>query len=117
MTGHGARQERSSRLDAVQRVTGMAERHAARSGLALQPDQAQRNYVLRGLADNLIKYGRPYCPCREVTGDPEKDRLSICPCRTHRDEVMQFGQCECGLFTRPSGNSGHNKECENGVHD
>jgi ferredoxin-thioredoxin reductase catalytic subunit len=85
---------------ALERVTRNAERYSKRSGLALQPDLAQRDYVLRGLARNLLKYGRAYCPCREVTGEPEKDRANICPCRTHRAEIERSSQCECGLFTR-----------------
>src|SRR3972149_6590380 len=97
---------------ALERVTGMAERYAERSGFALQSDQAQLRYVLDGLAHNLIKHGRPYCPCREVTGDSQRDRGNICPCRTHQEEIVQFGECECGLFTRRNDNSGHNKERE-----
>ena len=84
---------------ALERVTRNAERYAERAGFALQPDRAQRDYVLQGLARNLVKYGKAYCPCREVTGDPQKDRVNICPCRTHRAEIEQAGQCECGLFT------------------
>ena len=88
---------------ALERVTRNAERYAERAGLALQPDRAQRDYVLQGLARNLLKHGKPYCPCREVTGDPQKDRANICPCRTHRAEIEQSGQCECGLFVKTSG--------------
>lgn len=85
------------------RVTRMARRHADRQGFRLQPDEAQLRYVLGGLARNLIEHGRPYCPCREVTGEPESDRRNICPCRTHREEVRSAGECECGLFTRAGG--------------
>ena len=87
---------------AVDRVTRLAERCAQKSGFALQQDRAQLEYVLRGLARNLVEHGRAYCPCREVTGDPQKDRANICPCRTHREEVERSGQCECGLFTKRS---------------
>jgi len=85
---------------ALERVTRNAERYAERAGLALQPDRAQRDYVLRGLARNLLQYGKAYCPCREVAGDPQKDRVNICPCRTHCAEIEQSGQCECGLFVK-----------------
>jgi len=83
---------------ALVRVTHAAERSAEKHGLALNPDPAIRRHVLRGLAHNLVTYGRPYCPCREVTGSPEKDRTNICPCRTGLDEVERSGECECGLF-------------------
>ena len=84
--------------DALERVTRAAERCARGGRVALQPDDALRRHVLRGLARNLIEHGRPYCPCREVTGDRDADRVNICPCRTHREEVARFGECECGLF-------------------
>lgn len=83
---------------ALERVTRAAERYSRKSGLALHPDLPLRRHVLRGLARNLLRYGRPYCPCRQVTGDTEKDRVNICPCRTHREEVARLGECECGLF-------------------
>lgn len=86
--------------DALEEVRRRAERHAARHGLRLQSDRAQLDYILHGLARNLLQYGRPYCPCREVTGDPDTDRRNICPCRTHREEIEQSGQCECGLYVR-----------------
>ena len=88
----------------------MARRHAERQGLGVQCDDAQLRYVLNGLARNFVEHGRPYCPCREVTGDPEADRVNICPCRTHREEVARFGQCECGLFVRANGAPGTEEE-------
>lgn len=98
------------KIAALERVTRMARRHAERNGFVLQPDPAQLAYVLEGLAENWLKHGKPYCPCREVTGDPGKDQCNICPCRTHREEVERFGQCECGLFTRGAGGPGKGKE-------
>ena len=87
--------------EALQRVTRGAERYARKGHAALQPDDAIRRHVLRGLARNLVEQGRAYCPCREVTGDRKADRVNICPCRTHLDEIARFGECECGLFVRP----------------
>ena len=83
---------------ALERVTRTAERCARKGGLALQSDLPLRRHVLRGLARNLIEHGRAYCPCREVTGDKELDRVNICPCRTHLKEIESAGECECGLF-------------------
>lgn len=84
--------------EALQRVRRTAERYGRREGVALQPDDAVREYVLRGLARNVVEHGRPYCPCREVTGEAEQDRANICPCRTHTDEIARMGECECGLY-------------------
>ena len=83
---------------ALERVRLMAESYARKAGLALQPDPAALNYVLRGLARNLVHHGRAYCPCREVTGDVEADKANICPCRSHLEDVGRDGACECGLF-------------------
>jgi len=84
---------------AVARVTVAAERFAQTTGLCLQPDPTLRRHVIAGLAENLLKHGRMYCPCREVTGDSQTDRINICPCRAHRDEIERLGECECGLYT------------------
>ena len=95
MTG---RHDDESFGEALVRITRAAERYSQKSGLPLNPDPAVRGYVLRGLARNLLAYGRAYCPCRDVAGDPATDRRNICPCRTHRDEVESQGSCECGLY-------------------
>ena len=95
---------------ALEQVTRAAERYAQRSGLVLQPDTAFRCHVLRGLARNLLKYGRAYCPCREIAEDPQKDRANVCPCRTHREEMARSGECECGLFVAANSSSSGQKE-------
>jgi ferredoxin-thioredoxin reductase catalytic subunit len=96
MAGGAADQDKLGR--ALERVTRMALRYEQNSEFRLQPDGPARRHVLRGLAKNMVRYGRPYCPCREVTGDPDADRRNICPCRTHPEEVERTGECECGLF-------------------
>jgi ferredoxin-thioredoxin reductase catalytic subunit len=93
-----AEDEQQAVRKALERVTRAAERCAQRGGFALNSDEATRRHVLFGLARNSVRYGRPYCPCRDVTGEPDKDRPNICPCRTHREEIARSGSCECGLF-------------------
>ncbi len=83
---------------ARERVTRMAERYAARGPYRLHPDPVTVNYVLTGLARNLVKHGRAYCPCREVTGDPARDRANLCPCPSHPADIARSGACECGIF-------------------
>ena len=87
--------------DALGKVSRAATLYSHKTGLPLNPDPAVRDYVLRGLARNLLAHGRAYCPCREVTGNTEADRINICPCRTHRREVEESGTCECGLYIAP----------------
>ena len=52
---------------------------------------------------NLVcdKHGERYCPCRIRSGDTEKDRLIICPCAYHEDEIENEGHCHCNLFFLP----------------
>jgi ferredoxin-thioredoxin reductase catalytic subunit len=90
---------------ALARVQRVVQRSAEKSGLALNPDLAVRRHVLRGLARNLVSYGKPYCPCREVAGSEQVDRANICPCRAGRKEVARSGECECGLFVARQGGS------------
>jgi ferredoxin-thioredoxin reductase catalytic subunit len=53
---------------------------------------------LRGLARNKVRVGAAYCPCRLRSGDPEKDRIIICPCIYHEKEIEEQGACHCRLF-------------------
>jgi ferredoxin-thioredoxin reductase catalytic subunit len=84
--------------DARAQVERMAVRYTARGPYCLNPDPVTVEYVLTGLARNLVKHGRAYCPCREVHGDPERDRANLCPCPQHRADIARDGFCECGIF-------------------
>ena len=79
-------------------VERMIAKYVERSPFFLNPDPVIVKNIVMGLVKNKIKYGYPYCPCREVKGIPEKDGDNICPCRTHKDEIARQGTCECGLF-------------------
>ena len=83
---------------ARQRVERMARRYLSRAAYQLNPDSVTVEHVLAGLTRNLIRHGRWYCPCREVTGDPERDRINICPCPQHHADIARDGVCECGIF-------------------
>ena len=83
---------------ARQRVEHMVHRYVARAPYRLNPDPDTVEHVLVGLTRNLIRHGRWYCPCREVTGDPERDRPNICPCPQHHADIGRDDVCECGIF-------------------
>ena len=83
---------------ARERVDRMVHRYLARSPYGLNPDAVTTEHVLTGLTRNLVEHGRWYCPCRDVTGDPERDRPNICPCPQHRGDIARDGFCECGIF-------------------
>jgi ferredoxin-thioredoxin reductase catalytic chain len=75
-------------------------KYAKSQGYRLNPDGKIVGTIVKGLLKNQKTYGARYCPCRAVTGDREKDRLIICPCAYHRDEIKKGGRCHCGLFVK-----------------
>lgn len=79
-------------------ICSWVTRYAAENGWVLNPDLRVLDIVIRGLARNCKKFGRPYCPCRIRSGNPEKDQDIVCPCVYHRDEVATDGHCHCSLF-------------------
>ncbi len=95
---------------ARQRVEHMVHRYLARAPYRLNPDPTTVEYVLSGLARNLVQHGRAYCPCREVTGDAARDRTNICPCPQHRADIARDGFCECGIFVTPDYAAAHSSD-------
>ena len=79
-----------------------SRRHAREHNLALNGDPKKLSMLFTALARRKARYGEFYCPCRVVTGLPEKDLLSICPCEPHLREVAETGHCMCELFFRAS---------------
>lgn len=84
--------------EARARVERMVRRYVERGRYVLNPDPVTVEHVMAGLTRNLVKHGRWYCPCREVLGDPERDRSNICPCPQHPADIARDGVCECGIF-------------------
>jgi ferredoxin-thioredoxin reductase catalytic subunit len=84
-----------------QEILSWVRKYAEEKGLALNMDNRQLTAVIRGLARNRLKHGERYCPCRIRSGDPEKDRLIICPCAYHEEEIEGEGHCHCNLFFLP----------------
>ena len=74
------------------------QRYLARGRYCLNPDLVTVEHVLAGLTRNLLEHGRWYCPCREVTGDAERDLANLCPCPQHPADIAREGACECGLL-------------------
>lgn len=91
---------RTEEEDPAARIRPWAGRYAARNGWRLNPDPAERETVIHGLARNAIRFGKQYCPCRIRSGDAAEDRKIICPCIYHRDEIREDGHCHCRLFFR-----------------
>ncbi|HUK93240.1 MAG TPA: ferredoxin-thioredoxin reductase catalytic domain-containing protein [Methanomicrobiales archaeon] len=86
--------------DLYREILSWAREYAKEKGLALNTDDRQFTAVIRGLVRNRLRHGERYCPCRIRSGDPEKDRLIICPCVHHGKEIESEGHCHCNLFFR-----------------
>ncbi len=82
------------------RLSELFEEHAVKYKIALNPDKKRVKWIVEKLFSNDEKYGQRLCPCRPPAGDIERDRLIICPCVYHLDEVRLLGKCLCLLFTK-----------------
>lgn len=74
--------------------------YAAENNFHLNPDNETVKRIIKGLLENEKKYGKRFCPCRRVVGNPEEDKLKICPCYWHKEEIEKNGRCLCNLFVR-----------------
>ncbi|KDE55753.1 ferredoxin-thioredoxin reductase catalytic domain-containing protein [Methanoculleus sp. MH98A] len=84
--------------EGIEEARARAKEYAKEKDYILNPDEKQLSAVLRGLARNKERFGEAYCPCRLRSGDPEKDRIIICPCIYHEKEIEEQGTCHCRLF-------------------
>ncbi len=96
MTDNPPPVEDRDRIEA--RLRRMVERWPQVSGCHLNPDAAVVESIIQVLVRSTLRYGYPYCPCRDVSGDPEQDRAIMCPCQYHREEIRKDGHCRCVLF-------------------
>jgi ferredoxin-thioredoxin reductase catalytic subunit len=77
-----------------------AEQVARHRGWRVNPDQSMTVTLEEGLARQSERYGKPYCPCRDVDG-LDSDRDVICPCAYAAADIAEHGQCYCALFLSP----------------
>ena len=84
--------------EGIEEARTRAKVYAKDKGFILNVDEKQLEAVLRGLARNKERFGEAYCPCRLRSGDPEKDRIIVCPCIYHEKEIEEQGTCHCRLF-------------------
>ncbi len=82
----------------IEATRAEAKAYAKEKGYVLNVDEKQLSAVLRGLARNRGRRGAASCPCRLRSGDPEKDRIIVCPCLYHEQEIEEQGSCHCRLF-------------------
>ena len=87
-----------------------SQEYARKAGFVLNKDKKQLAYVIKGLKKNEDKYGERYCPCRVITGNFEEDRIIICPCIYHKQEIKDQGHCLCKLFFDKKAQQAKSKE-------
>lgn len=93
----------------IVKITVWAHKYAEKNGWVLNPDVAECNGILQGLAANRPRFGKQYCPCLIRSGDQETDKKIICPCIYHRDEIPGDGNSHCRLFFRKDTTTGVSK--------
>ena len=86
--------------DIESQIYQWAKDYANKNGLGLNTDYDIVVQAIKGLAQNKREYGTQYCGCRQVTGDPKKDKDLICPCIHRTLDIQKRGSCKCGLFVK-----------------
>ena len=82
----------------MSRTLEIAERIAQTKGWKVNPDRKYAQEIIDGLNQNKNTKGKYYCPCKVVTGDLERDKDIICPCKDSQKEINEMGHCHCNLF-------------------
>lgn len=71
---------------------------ASHYGWAVNPDEPFVDAIAEGLTTNANRFGYYMCPCRDGDGDRRADDDIVCPCTYARTDIVEYGQCFCGLF-------------------
>ncbi len=71
---------------------------ADEEGYQFNPVKAELDDILKGLWDNVQRYGYPSCPCRLASGVIADDMDIICPCNYRDADIKEYGCCLCVLY-------------------
>jgi ferredoxin-thioredoxin reductase catalytic subunit len=86
------------RAAALRRARKLVATYVEKGPYALYPDPDVVENVIVGLADNLARYGRMYCPCAPVEESKQRGAEMVCPCTPHHADIARQGYCDCALF-------------------
>ncbi|MBI5194489.1 MAG: ferredoxin:thioredoxin reductase [Nitrospirae bacterium] len=86
--------------ESITKITRMVEKYASKGPYHLHPDKDKVRSIIEGLAVNLERYGRPYCPCMPVEKCIKAGIRHVCPCEQHKEDIARQGYCDCALFVR-----------------
>lgn len=82
----------------IQEIEAEVRRIAESEGWLPNPNRTLLGGIMEGLAVNEEKYGYQGCPCRKLSGDPQKDTDIICPCDYSAPDLAEYGRCYCALY-------------------
>ena len=72
-------------------------------GFTITPDSDVAEFLLDQEVALEEKHGIPFCPCRPIRRDRERDMQIVCPCIPfHRRHFDAMRRCWCGLFVHRS---------------
>ncbi len=74
------------------------EEHGRKNKWRLNPNKEVVERLIRGMLEREKRFGKRYCVCRRITGNPEEDEKIVCPCVYAPKEIQEQGRCYCGLF-------------------
>ena len=84
--------------EALERARRFAEAYTATGPYELNADAVLTETTIQGLAKNLQRYGKMYCPCHLLPAAVEERASLVCPCAPHHEDIQRDGQCHCGIF-------------------
>jgi ferredoxin-thioredoxin reductase catalytic subunit len=83
---------------ALRRVRKFVASYVAKGAYDLYPEPEVVENVIQGLAENLDRHGKMYCPCADVEASKAKGAEMVCPCTPHHADIARQGYCDCALF-------------------
>jgi len=82
----------------VEQARRFAVAYTATGPYELNADAVLTEATIQGLAKNLQRFGKMYCPCHVLPAAEEERASLVCPCAPHHDDIRKDGQCHCGIF-------------------
>lgn len=85
----------------LDQTRNFVKKAAALKGWVVNPDETFTRNIIQGLERNRATLGCYLCPCRDSSGQKEKDRDILCPCAYAQADLDEYGHCFCALFMTP----------------
>lgn len=89
------------------------KKYAGKAGLSLNKDPMFNTNLKLWLSEAEDLFGKRICPCFSPTGDRERDKALLCPCRYLEGDIREKGTCHCTLFAPEDAAPGTYKKAMN----